>query len=322
MIFKFLKEYRIWLGLYLVLVFIFLVTFYLHDLPLLAFRQSLLFAGTIFLLVSLGAFYGFYKQWRSLENVYPGQRVSSSSKPFLQLTQQVLDDQYKLLEEEKEMVQQEEAKVKALVKMWSHQIKVPLASLDLMVQTDKLDSQQLASQLQIASNYLSLLLNYLKFKDKTDDFRFESLELRTVVSSIIRDYRIQFLAKNLSIQIDGNWNLVSDKKWLTFALSQIIDNAIKYSRPGGSIRILMDQDCLEITDQGLGILAEDLPRLFDEGFTGFNGHRYHKSTGLGLYMTKMVLDDLELAIEVESQVEVGTSVKIRPERKVHEKGTF
>ncbi|MGZ7204796.1 ATP-binding protein, partial [Streptococcus pyogenes] len=85
-------------------------------------------------------------------------------------------------------------------------------------------------------------------------------------------YRVSFLAKNLSVNIEGDWQLKSDKKWLSFALSQVLDNAIKYSKDGGQIAVKMDEKGITILDTGMGILSEDLPRLFEEGFTGFNGH--------------------------------------------------
>lgn len=99
------------------------------------------------------------------------------------------------------------------------------------------------------------------------------------------------------------------RKWLSFALSQIIDNALKYNKTGGKVAIELNKG-ISISDTGIGILAEDIPRLFDEGFTGFNGREHQKATGFGLYLTKRVLNQLELAISVESQLEVGTSVTI------------
>ncbi|WP_019773888.1 ATP-binding protein, partial [Streptococcus sobrinus] len=116
------------------------------------------------------------------------------------------------------------------------------------------------------------------------------------------------LAKELSVEIEGDWQVKTDKKWLTFALSQILDNAIKYSKQSGSITVFMSETGLALSDQGLGILPEDLPRLFDEGFTGYNGHEHQKATGLGLYMTKQILDSLGLSIQVTSQAGQGTTV--------------
>ena len=117
----------------------------------------------------------------------------------------------------------------------------------------------------------------------------------------------------------GDWELKSDKKWVTFALTQIIDNAIKYSKDNGKIIIRISQASIEISDDGSGILEEDLPRIFEEGFTGFNGHEHQKATGLGLYMTKQVLDSLSLDINIQSQIDQGTHVLITPKKRLSKK---
>ena len=123
------------------------------------------------------------------------------------------------------------------------------------------------------------------------------------------------MLKHLSVEVTGDRELKSDKKWVTFALPQIIDNAIKYSKDNGKIIIRISQASIEISDDGSGILEEDLPRIFEEGFTGFNGHEHQKATGLGLYMTKQVLDSLSLDINIQSQIDQGTHVLITPKKR-------
>ena len=121
--------------------------------------------------------------------------------------------------------------------------------------------------------------------------------------------------KTPSVEVTGDWELNSDRKWVNFALTQLIDNAIKYSKEGGKIAIRISQSSIEISDDGIGILEEDLPRIFEEGFTGFNGHEHQKATGLGLYMTKQVLDSLNLDITIHSQIDQGTQVFITPKKR-------
>lgn len=323
MIGKFLKEYRPWLALYLALACLFLLTFWLYRLPMAYFANALIFAVTLFILFMLGALIRFRRQWYQLSHPIASNEPQLSSSPLVMAAQEALQMERQEAQNQIDELLQELNQLKVLIKMWGHQIKVPLASLDLLVQTEKLKPQQVASQVQNIDHYLTILLTYLKFQDKTDDFRFESLQVKPLVSQIIKDYRVQCLSKDLSVHIEGDWQVNSDAKWLSFALSQLIDNAIKYSRPEGRITISLYDRGIQIKDQGIGILAEDLPRLFDEGFTGFNGHKYHKSTGLGLYMAKKVLDDLELAITVESEVEQGTTVTLSPKRGGQdEKGTL
>lgn len=200
--------------------------------------------------------------------------------------------------------------VQSLVKMWSHQMKVPLSALSLMAQTNQLDGKEVQQQLTRLQNYLDTLLTYLKFSQNKDDFRFERLSVRDITIENVKKYRIPCLLKQLSIEVEGDWLLASDRKWLSFAISQILDNAIKYSKEQGKIRIEITDGRISISDNGIGILEEDLPRLFEEGFTGFNGHENQKATGLGLYRTKQILDSLNLAISITSQVDKGTQVTI------------
>ena len=159
-------------------------------------------------------------------------------------------------------------------------------------------------------NYLDTLLTYLKFSQNKDNFRFERLSVRDITIENVKKYRIPCLLKQLSIEVEGDWLLASDRKWLSFAISQILDNAIKYSKEQGKIRIEITDGRISISDNGIGILEGDWPRLLEEDFTGFNGHENQKATGLGLYMTKQILDSLNLAISITSQVDKGTQVTI------------
>jgi signal transduction histidine kinase len=196
-----------------------------------------------------------------------------------------------------------------LTRLWTHQMKVPLAALDLMAQTNHLSKANVQHQLLELDNYLNILLSYLRLQNPTTDFRFESFDVADITREIVKKYANQFIMKNLSVKIEGAWQLTSDRKWLTVALEQIINNAVKYTKTGG-VTIRFDEG-MTISDTGIGILAEDLPRLFEHGFTGYNGRKNQKSTGLGLYLAKDILDKLDLAISITSQVEQGTDVSIR-----------
>lgn len=314
MIRLFFRQYGGWILLYLLLAGVFYVTFLLYRLPMNAFKNSFLFSFTILFISLLVAYFRFSMKIRQLQH-FTDSSKTYFRKPLEREFLNVIDRECSLILSQKEKVLHDTLQLKSVIKMWSHQIKVPLASLDLLVQTERLEKQQVALQIQSIQYYLTLLLNYMKFQEQQDDYRFELFDIRSIVVEIIKQYRIQFLSKNLSVQLEGNWKLQSDKKWLAFALSQIIDNAIKYSASNRSIRIVMQEGQICIEDQGIGILPEDLPRLFDEGFTGFNGHMHHRSTGLGLFMTKKIIDELHLSIRIQSEIDKGTSVYISKPKK-------
>lgn len=310
MIWKFLKEYIFWYLIYFLISFLYFLNFYLYRLPLSYFGASLALNLTILIILSVWKFIQFKQKMEILQHfIYVNE---------LEVLVSPLDKAYvnQLLRlKEAEAVNNFEAKSQAdhlqnLIKMWSHQMKVPLSVLSLMSQTDNLESKEVSQQLIRLEKYLDTLLNYIKFNQNKDDFRFEECSINEIITELVKKYRISFLAKHLSIDIQGDWIVKSDKKWLSFAFSQIIDNAIKYSKNEGSIEIVIKIGSIRISDNGIGILEEDLPRLFDEGFTGYNGHEHKKATGLGLYMTKQVLDKLNFEVSITSQVDVGTDVMI------------
>ena len=314
MIWKFFQEYKIWYSMYALMSALYFLSFYLYHLPLSYFWVSLLFNLTLLLILSIWLFIQFRKKLLVIQNFFFVQDLDDLSLPS-ELAYQQLIEQLIAAESEKGLVEKSRMEsLQTMVKMWSHQMKVPLSALSLMAQTDQLDRQEVRQQLLRLENYLDTLLTYLKFSQHKDDFRFEALSARSLVVDLIKKYRVSCLAKELSVEVSGDWQFKSDKKWLSFAISQILDNAIKYSKRGGHIQVQLDEDGIQISDTGIGILPEDLPRLFEEGFTGYNGHEHKKATGLGLYMTKQVLDKLDLAIRIHSQVEEGTQVFIYKEK--------
>ena len=314
MIWKFFQEYKIWYSMYALMSALYFLSFYLYHLPLSYFWISLLFNLTLLLILSIWLFIQFWKKLLLIQNFFFVQDLDDLSSPS-ELAYQQLIEQLIVAESEKGLEEKSRMEsLQTMVKMWSHQMKVPLSALSLMAQTDQLDRQEVRQQLLRLENYLDTLLTYLKFSQHKDDFRFEALSARSLVVDLVKKYRVSCLAKELSVEVIGDWQLKSDKKWLSFAISQVLDNAIKYSKRGGHIQVQLDEDGIQIADTGMGILPEDLPRLFEEGFTGYNGHEHKKATGLGLYMTKQVLDKLDLAIRVHSQVEEGTQVFIYKEK--------
>ncbi|MBJ8349462.1 sensor histidine kinase [Streptococcus zalophi] len=310
MIKDFFKEYFVWYALYLLLVITFLFTFFLYHLSLDYFVTSLLFTTTLLSIVSLWQFSVYYRKRQELAtNILLG-KDSLLNSP---LEKAFLEHYFALEKEQLQELSQyrrRERNLQNLVKMWSHQMKVPLSAISLMTQTNQLKPQDINRQLLSLDNYVDTLINYLKFHHHQSDFRFERIHLKEVVVEIIKKYRLLFLHKEIDIEIIGDWEIKSDQKWLTFAVTQLIDNALKYTKKGGKITIKMENSLI-IEDTGIGILKEDIPRLFEEGFTGYNGREYQKATGLGLYMTKRILDDLELNIAIVSEIDKGTKVIIK-----------
>lgn len=288
-----------------------MIIFGLYHLPLLFFAIASLISLTLLVIVSFWKYWRFKEKIKTLQEFIYVNKLRDLQSPtelvYQQLIQKILDQHSDDLLSEKKKQQNMEA----IIKLWTHQMKVPLAALSFMGQTGNIEELELQRQTYKIEKQINQLLSYLKFSQSNDDFRFEEVNLKQVVQDILRDMRFLCISKNISVNLDGNWLLKSDKKWLSFALSQVIDNAIKYTRESGSITITISKGSIKIQDSGIGILEEDLPRLFDEGFTGFNGHEHQKATGLGLFMSKEVLDKLNLHILITSQIDLGTTVLIR-----------
>lgn len=310
MIMAFLREYRFWYLIYGLQALAFGLTFYLYRLPLAYFRYSLLLSSALVLIISLALFYRFAQKITLLQEKHCDLEAYLLTKPsdkaYLSLiAQERQEHANSLLEHQKTT-----SHLQQVVKLWVHQMKVPVAAMSLILQTEQISPYDLALQVQQLNHYLSNLLNYLKLTHKVSDFRFEQMTVRPLIVELIKDFRVHFLKKDIQLNLEGDWELVSDRKWLQFALSQLLDNALKYSKPKGKISIFLSQNGITIQDEGIGILAEDIPRLFEQGFTGFNGREHQKATGLGLYMTKMILDQLHLSITLSSQIDQGTTVVI------------
>ncbi|WP_161980125.1 sensor histidine kinase [Streptococcus sp. S784/96/1] len=310
MMMKYIKQHGIW---YLVISFLsvgFLVSFALYHLPMIYFGMTLLFNLIVLIPFSIWHFLSFRRQLRLLANFRDLWEIAELSSPLDESYQKALSAHNDKAQQEVFRAQSQASRQQDLIKMWVHQMKVPLSAVSLMAQTNQLQSDDVNQQVIRLEHYLENLLTYLKFSERQDDFRFEQISVNELIREVIKKNRILFFHKQLSVEVTGDWQLKTDKKWLSFALSQILDNAIKYSTAGGKITITLTENSITIADQGIGILPEDLPRLFEEGFTGYNGHEHQKASGFGLYMTKQVLNQLDLAIEVTSQIDIGTEVVV------------
>ena len=196
--------------------------------------------------------------------------------------------------------------------LWVHQIKTPIAAMRLILQEE--DTQlhkEAAAELFKIEQYVEMVLSYLRLGSSSTDFVIRRQELEPIVRQAVRKYAPLFIRRKISLDMgDLQAKVLTDEKWLTFVVEQILSNALKYT-PKGTISIYLEKPCtLVIKDTGIGIAAQDLPRLFQKGFTGYNGREDKRATGLGLYLCRRILGKLGHEIRIESQEGVGTKVKI------------
>ena len=199
------------------------------------------------------------------------------------------------------------------VTLWSHQIKTPITALQLLANdTDEEIRIEILNRLFEIEQYQDMMLQYLRLEGGGSDYVLADYSVKDMVNQAVKYFARIFISKGISvkIQVDESRKVVTDEKWMVFVLKQLISNALKYTSKG-EICISFDNDELLIKDSGIGIAKEDLPRIFDRGYTGYNGRKDKKATGLGLYLTKQILDRLNHKIEIDSQIGVGTWVFIK-----------
>lgn len=193
--------------------------------------------------------------------------------------------------------------------LWAHQIKTPIAAMGLLLQEEP--RPELEGELLKIEQYVEMVLGYLRLGSDSTDYVFRNCRLDDLLRQAVRKYARLFILKKISLDFQETGRTVlTDGKWLSFVLEQLLSNAVKYTPPGGLIRVYGDGDTLVIADNGIGIQPEDLPRVFEKGFTGFNGREDKKSTGIGLYLCRQVLDRLNHGISISSRPGQGTLVRL------------
>ena len=197
--------------------------------------------------------------------------------------------------------------------LWVHQIKTPIAASQLLVAevADRQLKQQLEQEIFKIDSYTNLVLQYLRLESFHDDLVLKQVQIEDLVKEIIRKYALFFIQKGLSVNLhDLDKEIVTDKKWLLVVIEQIISNSLKYAKEG-ALEIYMDGQELCIKDTGIGIKNSDVLRVFERGFSGYNGRLTQQSSGLGLYLSKKISEELGHQIRIESEVGKGTTVRIQ-----------
>lgn len=193
---------------------------------------------------------------------------------------------------------------------WVHQIKTPITVSKLLLDEieDSDNAEYLKTEMIYIENYVNMALSYLKLVNHEKDMDITSVELDKVVNPILKRYSKLFIRNHICLTYENkNDKVITDAKWLSVMLEQIISNAVKYTK-NGRVEISFDRENnrLIISDSGIGIRNEDLPKIFDKGYSGFNGRLNQKSSGIGLYMAKKIAHKLLITIDVESEVGKGS----------------
>ncbi len=196
---------------------------------------------------------------------------------------------------------------------WAHQIKTPIAAMGLKLQSeDSSLARGLRGDLNRIAQYVEMAMTYLRLDAETGDYVLKTQELDPIIRGAVRRFAGEFIDRKLRLRLqESGQTVLTDEKWLSFVLEQLLSNALKYT-PGGEISIFWQEpDTLVIRDTGIGIAPEDLPRIFEKGFTGYNGRSDKKASGIGLYLCKRVCDRLGHGISIASAPGEGTTVFLK-----------
>ena len=207
---------------------------------------------------------------------------------------------------------------KEYIELWIHEVKIPISSLVLMTHNSKESiPKKYITQINKLDNYIDQVLYYVRSNNSEEDYLIKEVSLSKIINSIALKNKDDLLENNIEFIVKVNKEtILTDEKWLEFILNQLINNSIKYKRniKNSKIEIKVEDApqkvILTITDNGIGIPKNDLPKVFNKSFTGTNGRKTTKSTGLGLYITKNLLKKLGHQIEIESEVNNYTKVTI------------
>lgn len=196
--------------------------------------------------------------------------------------------------------------------VWAHQIKTPIAAMRLTLQNEDTPlTRKLTNDLYRIEQYVEMVLTFLRLNSDSTDYVFKEYDLDNIVKSAVKKFSSEFIGRKLRLIYDPlNTSVITDEKWLSFVIEQVLSNALKYT-PSGSITIsLVGEKTLRIEDTGIGIAPSDLPRIFENGYTGFNGRTDKKASGIGLYLCRRVCNNLGHTITANSTVDVGTAIDI------------
>lgn len=200
--------------------------------------------------------------------------------------------------------------------MWVHQVKTPMAVMSLIAERE--NNSNFKTEILKANENIEQMINYMKFESSTQDYNFKTESLLEMVNNSVKKYRLLFFEKKLSIDVDvADVEILTDKKWLSYVIQQIILNSIKYTEKGG-IRIYNSKEnpyMLIIEDTGIGISKSDLPNIIKWGYTGENGRLSKNSTGIGLYLVNKILQKFGYHYEIQSEISKGTKFIINLKRK-------
>lgn len=314
---QYLKARRGYFGIFALFGAVFIIAFMLYRLPISAVLYPAALC-VLFGIVALAVDFAHFKKKHAL--MQDIKKLGAAMADVLPECRSLPEEDYQelirtLCREEAEMQINDAAAYRDMVDyytVWAHQIKTPIASMKLSLQgEDSPLSRKLSSELFRIEQYVEMVLAFLRVDSDYSDYVFRETDVDGIMRQSVKKFAHEFIGRRIGLEYESvHKKIITDEKWLGFVFEQLLSNALKYTREG-SIRIyLKDDDTLCIEDTGIGIAPEDLPRIFDKGYTGANGRQDKSASGLGLYLCKKICDRLGMKISAESEIGKGTVISL------------
>ena len=315
--FSYLRQHRGGICAFFLFCAIFAAIFYLYHLPLKAVGYPALLCLLLGVLLLTADFLHVQRRHRLLEG-YRG--MSAAMLPAMPQAKGILESDYQhiiqaLSDETAELNARATALHQDTVEYytaWVHQIKTPIASMQLVLQDEDTPSaRKLSADLLRIEQYVEMVLAFLRLESASSDYVFREHSIDSIVGPSIARFASEFIGRKIRLDYEPIPDIViTDEKWLAFVIEQLLSNALKYTREG-SIRIwLRKPKTLCIEDTGIGIASEDLPRIFEKGYTGYNGRMDKKASGIGLYLCRRICNSLGIGISASSAPGRGTTFSL------------
>lgn len=302
--------------LFLLFCLIFSGTFLLFGIPAVSVGYAAAVCGIILLIYSAVDFFRFRKRHIVLKHLAEEITCTAENLPEpATLTEEDLQELIKILLSEKQRLETEMSRKYTdrtdYFTLWVHQIKTPISSMRLALEgDDTVRGRQLSGDLQRIEQYVEMALCFMRLEN-VSDFVIKRCSLDNVVKQAVKKFSMEFIGRKIRLVYEPlNTTVLTDEKWLLFVVEQVISNALKYTQ-SGSISIYTEEpQTLCVRDTGIGIAPEDLPRIFDKGYTGCNGRADKKASGIGLYLCRRICNMLGHKISAESGIGAGTVIRI------------
>ena len=325
---NYIAEHLKWLLFFVIMILLMLGMLILNGVPTEEVVYAIGLCVAVFAVILILDGIGYHRKMKSIEQLA---ECNGDVEAYLDYPKSMLEEGYQSILKEcnedkinlQNEMNQRMRQMQEYYAMWVHQIKTPIAAMRLLLQgkvEEGINTAEEQDELFRVEQYVEMALNYARLDSESTDLLLKKIDLDGVIKDAVHKYARLFIRKKVKLQYEPvNCVVLSDEKWLGFVMEQLLSNAVKYA-VGGTVQIYMkDEETLVIEDDGIGIRAEDLPRVVEKGYTGYNGRMEKKATGIGLYLCKRVTDKLSHGFTITSEEGVGTKVFIKFSKNTGEK---